>query len=88
MSVTPLEPHPLHAFHILSVIGNQACAAAACHSTRFLKLRMGVLKHAAACRSTKNFALFMVTKIGFSSEGINSSEILNQCIYHYSDDCI
>ena len=33
----------------------QACAAAACRSTRFLELHIGVWKHAAACRSIQFF---------------------------------
>ena len=48
--------HPLGsgAGELLSDKHVQPHHAAACRSTRFLKLHMGVLKHAAACCSTKN----------------------------------
>ena len=53
---TPSRPPPY----------GQASAAAACHSTFFLELHMGVLKHAAACRSIHFFAFMCLSALLFS----------------------
>ena len=39
----------------------QACAAAACHSARFLELHIGVWKHGAACRSIQFFGFMCLS---------------------------
>ena len=44
----------------------QACAAAACRSTRFLELHIGVWKHAATCRNIQFFE-FMCLSACFCS---------------------
>ena len=47
---------------------------------------MGVLKHAAPCRSTKNFALFMVIDNGLSAPSALSALFAREifCLTHVS----
>ena len=55
----------------------QACAAAACRSTRFLELHIGVWKHAAACRSTRFLELHIgVWKHAAASRSIQFFEFM------------
>ena len=60
---------------------NQACAAAAaCRSTRFLELHIGVWKHAAACRSIQFFEFMCL-----SAPALLARETF--CLPHVSPVC-
>ena len=59
----------------------QASAAAACRSTCFLELHMGVLKHAAACRSMPQRAKIFTWRTFFFSYHVESlNPLLHRCL--------
>ena len=59
---------------------DQACAAAACRSTRFLELHIGVWNHAAACRSIQCFE-FMCLSALLAQETFCLPHVSPVCFY-------